>query len=225
MIRLSDVPVHGHAYRFASPLLFALVLLASTVITQDAAAAVRKPNVILIFADDQGSVDVHCYGAKDLITPHLDAIAKNGVRFTQFYAAAPVCSPSRAGLLTGRVPQRAGVPGNAPSTRGQDGMPSEEVTIAEMLKQAGYVTGHVGKWHLGYTPATMPNGQGFDQSFGHMGGCIDDHLPVGPRAFDRDPHLRRRWERRTVSRGQVQSVRRGDPRPHDDLLAEPPAGR
>ena len=73
-------------------------------------AADRKPNVIIIFTDDQGSVDLNCYGAKDLVTPHMDSLAKHGVRFTQFYAAAPVCSPSRAGLLTGRYPVRAGVP-------------------------------------------------------------------------------------------------------------------
>ena len=138
-------------------------------------AAERRPNVVLIFADDQGTVDLNCYGAKDLITPHLDGLAKRGIRFTQFYAAAPVCSPSRAGLLTGRYPQRAGVPGNVSSQKGNDGMPASQITIAEMMKRAGYVTGHVGKWHLGYTPKTMPNGQGFDESFGHMGGCIDNY--------------------------------------------------
>ena len=138
-------------------------------------AAGRKPNVIIIYTDDQGSVDLNCYGAKDLTTPHMDALAKHGVRFTQFYAAAPVCSPSRAGLLTGRYPVRAGMPGNAGSTKGRAGLAPNEVTIAEMMKEAGYVTAHIGKWHLGYTPETMPNGQGFDHSFGHMGGCIDNY--------------------------------------------------
>jgi arylsulfatase A len=138
-------------------------------------AAEGRPNVILIYTDDQGSVDANCYGAKDLITPNMDALAKSGVRFTQFYAAAPVCSPSRAAVLTGRVPQRAGVPGNVSSASGHAGMPTEQVTMAEMFKTAGYATGHVGKWHLGYTPETMPNGQGFDYSFGHMGGCIDNY--------------------------------------------------
>jgi Arylsulfatase A and related enzymes len=134
-----------------------------------------KPNVLLILSDDQGTVDTHVYGAKDLKTTHLDDLAARGVHFTQFYAAAPVCSPSRAGLLTGRVPPRAGVPGNVSSQRGDAGMPADEVTIAEMLEHHGYVTGHVGKWHLGYTPETMPNGQGFHYSFGHMGGCIDNY--------------------------------------------------
>ena len=139
------------------------------------AANARQPNVIIIFTDDQGSVDLNCYGSKDLVTPHMDSLAKRGVRFTQFYAAAPVCSPSRAGLLTGRYPVRAGMPGNAGSTKGRPGLAPEEVTIAETFKAAGYATAHIGKWHLGYTPETMPNGQGFDYSFGHMGGCIDNY--------------------------------------------------
>jgi len=135
----------------------------------------RQPNVVLIFTDDQGSIDLNCYGSKDLHTPNLDRLAREGTRFTQFYVAAPVCSPSRAALMTGRYPQRAGVPGNVSSQPGRAGMPTEQVTIAEMLKSAGYTTGHVGKWHLGYTPETMPNGQGYDSSFGHMGGCIDNY--------------------------------------------------
>jgi len=135
----------------------------------------RAPNVIIIYTDDQGSVDLNCYGAKDLATPHMDSLAKRGVRFTQFYAAAPVCSPSRAGLLTGRYPVRAGVPGNVSSRPGNAGMPAAQVTIAETFKKAGYATAHIGKWHLGYTKETMPNGQGFDYSFGHMGGCIDNY--------------------------------------------------
>ena len=136
----------------------------------------RRPNVLLIFTDDQGSIDVNCYGAKDLMTPTLDRLAREGTRFTQFYVGAPVCSPSRAALMTGRYPQRAGVPGNVSSQPGgKAGMPAEQVTIAEMMKAAGYATGHVGKWHLGYTPETMPNAQGYDYSFGHMGGCIDNY--------------------------------------------------
>jgi len=136
---------------------------------------VRRPNVVLIFTDDQGAVDVNCYGAKDLFTPNMDRLAKEGTRFTQFYVGAPVCSPSRAALMTGRYPQRAGLSTNAPSQRGGAGMPTEQVTIAETMKAAGYTTGHVGKWHLGYTPETMPNAQGFDYSFGHMSGCIDNY--------------------------------------------------
>lgn len=135
----------------------------------------RRPNVIIIYTDDQGSIDANCFGAKDLVTPAIDALADRGVRFTQFYAPSAICSPSRAGLLTGRYPLRAGMPGNCGSEKGTVGMPSSEVTIAEAFRQAGYATAHIGKWHLGHTPETMPNGQGFDYSFGHMVGCIDNY--------------------------------------------------
>lgn len=133
------------------------------------------PNVIIIYTDDQGTIDANCFGAKDLYTPNMDRLAETGVKFTQFYAAAPVCSPSRAALLTGKTPLAAGLPGNTPSLKGKPGLPTEQITIAEKLKENGYTTGHIGKWHLGYTPETMPNGQGFDYSFGHMGGCIDNY--------------------------------------------------
>jgi arylsulfatase A len=140
------------------------------------AAQARRPNVLVILADDLGSVDLGCYGSQDLHTPAADALAARGVRFTQFYSAAPVCSPSRAGLLTGRWPVRAGVPGNCASQQGGRGaLPPEEVTIAEVFRAAGYATAHIGKWHLGYTPDTLPRRQGFDHSFGHMGGCIDNY--------------------------------------------------
>ena len=151
-------------------------------------SAHAKPNVIIIYADDQGSLDLGCYGSEDLHTPHLDALAKRGVRFTQMYSPSAICSASRAGLLTGRIPARAGVPGNVSSYKGKPGMPASEVTMAEMLGSQGYDTGHVGKWHLGYTPETMPNGQGFSHSFGHMGGCIDNYSHffywVGPNRHD-----------------------------------------
>lgn len=154
-----------------------------------AAETTARPNVILILADDQGSVDLGCYGAKDLHTPHLDALAGSGVRLTQFYSAAPVCSPSRAGTLTGRWPVRAGVPGNCASQRGgAGGLPPSELTMAEMFKAAGYATAHIGKWHIGYTPETSPRAQGFDHSFGHMGGCIDNYSHFfywsGPNVHD-----------------------------------------
>ncbi len=153
--------------------LLGLVLCLAALSTR--AAEITRPNVIVIMTDDQGAADAGCYGAKDLATPNIDALAARGVRFTQFYSAAPVCSPSRAGLLTGRYPLRAGLVGNAASQPdGKEGMPGAQVTMAEMFKAAGYATAHFGKWHLGYTPDTMPNAQGFDHSFGHMGGCIDN---------------------------------------------------
>ena len=135
----------------------------------------EKPNVIIIYTDDQGSIDVNCYGAKDLYTPYMDELAKTGIRFTQFYTAASVCSPSRAALMTGKTPLAAGLPGNTSSYKGHAGMPTEQLTIAEVLKENGYITAHIGKWHLGYSEPTMPNAQGFDYSFGHMGGCIDNY--------------------------------------------------
>lgn len=134
-----------------------------------------KPNVILIMTDDQGTIDLNSFGADDLYTPNLDALAESGVKFTQFYAGAPICSPSRAALLTGLNPHAAGLPANTSSIPGGKGMPTEQITIAETMKGAGYATGHVGKWHLGFSPETMPLGQGFDYSFGHMGGCIDNY--------------------------------------------------
>src|SRR5262245_2028327 len=100
--------------------------------------AADRPNVIVIMTDDQGTAALGAAGAMDIETPHLDAISRSGVRFSQFYAAAPVCSPSRASMLTGRYPFRAGMPTNAPAEAGSAGMPSREVTIAEMLKPAGY---------------------------------------------------------------------------------------
>ena len=134
-----------------------------------------RPNVIVIYSDDQGWTDINSFGGKDLYTPVLDSLAADGVRFTQFYAASPVCSPSRASLLTGRYPQRAGLAVNASSHKGVEGMPTEQYTIGEFFRDAGYETAHIGKWHVGYTPETMPNAQGFDYSYGFMGGCIDNY--------------------------------------------------
>lgn len=139
------------------------------------ATMAQRPNVVVIYSDDQGSLDLNCYGSDDLHTPHLDELAASGIRFTQMYSPSAICSASRAGLMTGRFPARAGVPGNVSSMKGQPGMPQDEITLADLLRSAGYRTGHVGKWHLGYTPETMPGGQGFDSSFGHMGGCIDNY--------------------------------------------------
>lgn len=135
----------------------------------------KKPNVVLIYADDQGWTDLNSFGGKDLYTPVLDSLGQSGVRFTQFYSASPICSPSRASMLTGRYPQRAGLPGMASSTKGGEGMPGAQYTIGELFKDAGYKTAHIGKWHLGYTPESMPNAQGFDYSYGFMGGCIDNY--------------------------------------------------
>ena len=165
--------------------LFAVVLLSGTLARSEA----TKPNVIFIMADDQGTLDLGCYGSTDLHTPHTDALAARGLRFTQFYSGAPVCSPSRACFLTGRYPIHTGLLGNAGSHRDQKaGLPSSELTLAEIFKSAGYATAHIGKWHLGYDDAMRPNAQGFDFSFGFMGGCIDNYSHFyfwsGPNVHD-----------------------------------------
>ena len=159
----------------------------------------RKPNVLLIYTDDQGTLDVNIYGAKDLYTPNIDKLARQGVRFTQFYAAAPICSPSRASLMTGRYPLRTGLTDNAPGTFGvPGGLPAEQTTMAEVFKSAGYATAHIGKWHLGYSLPVMPNRQGFDYSFGFMGGCIDNYSHFyywgGPNKHDLWRNEKEIWE-------------------------------
>ncbi len=161
--------------------LFTIFLLTNTFsVFASKSGKSNKPNVIVILTDDQGSIDVNCYGAKDLHTPNMDRIAAEGTRFTQFYSAASVCSPSRAAMLTGKTNLRAGLRGNVPVPWYADrmkkyGMPTEQVTMAEMLKENGYFTALIGKWHLGHKPNTLPNGQGFDYYFGHQGGCIDNY--------------------------------------------------
>ncbi len=158
------------------------------VIAVGGAASAAQPNVIVFYTDDQGSLDANCYGSEDLITPTIDALADTGVRFTQMYSPSAICSASRAGLMTGRFPARAGVPANVSGNPGTEGMPHDEVTIADMLRAAGYDTAHIGKWHLGHRPDTIPNGQGFDFSFGHMQGCIDNYSHffywAGPNRHD-----------------------------------------
>lgn len=135
----------------------------------------QKPNVIVIYTDDQGAIDLGSYGAKDIYSPNLDSLAKSGTRFTQAYVAAPVCAPSRAALLTGKYPQNAGVSGNTSASPGSHGIPKGQYTIAELFKENGYATGHIGKWHLGMSEESSPNAQGFDYSFGHLRGCIDNY--------------------------------------------------
>lgn len=127
-----------------------------------------RPNVIVIYADDLGYGDLGCYGSPTIRTPALDRMAAEGMRFTDFYSAGEVCTPSRAALLTGRYPVRSGMAGGRrvlfPESAG--GLPPEEVTFAEALRERGYVTAHIGKWHLGVHAGSRPNEEGFDVSFG-----------------------------------------------------------
>ena len=148
-----------------------LIFAAFTAILSVLAApsfAADKPNIIILFADDLGYGDLGCYGHPSIRTPQLDRMAAEGLRFTDFYSAAEVCTPSRAALLTGRYPIRSGMCGNRrvlfPNSKG--GLPPSEITLAEALKQNGYATAHIGKWHLGIHEGSRPLEQGFDYSFG-----------------------------------------------------------
>ena len=149
-----------------------MVLVASLSAARGAAQAaptVRPPNVVVILADDLGYGDLGSYGHPTIRTPHLDRMAAEGVRFTQFYSAAPLCTPSRAGLLTGRLPVRSGMASERygvlyPSSSG--GLPRSEVTLAEALRERGYATAAIGKWHLGHLPEHLPARHGFDEYFG-----------------------------------------------------------
>lgn len=145
------------------------VLLAAFLLPQWCQAAERSPNIVVIFCDDMGWGDVGCFGNPTIRTPHLDRMAGEGQKWTQFYVAAPVCTPSRAGLMTGRYPIRNGMTSSQrvvlfPNSGG--GLPPEEVTLAELLKQKNYATGMFGKWHLGHLPQYLPTAQGFDTYYG-----------------------------------------------------------
>ncbi|MCU0785713.1 MAG: sulfatase-like hydrolase/transferase [Verrucomicrobia bacterium] len=138
-----------------------------------------RPNVVILLTDDQGTLDANCYGSKDLVTPNMDKLAATGIRFTQAYAHT-VCCPARAALFTGRHPQRGGVRNWTQGDRhGTDqpkiNMAVEEVTLAEVLKSAGYRTALFGKWHLGAKVGHGPLDQGFETYFGHLGGFIDNY--------------------------------------------------
>jgi arylsulfatase A-like enzyme len=150
-------------------------------------AQTGPPNIVLLLADDLGSADLSCFGATELRTPHIDSLARDGVRFTQAYANAPECTPSRCALLTGRYQQRVGGLecaiglGNVGrydeavwlEKRGELGLPGSETTIAGLLRARGYATALIGKWHLGYLDKFLPNRHGFDEFFGILGGAAD----------------------------------------------------
>ncbi|MCE4564801.1 sulfatase [Maribellus sp. CM-23] len=126
----------------------------------------QKPNVIIFFTDDQGYSDVGCYGATGIETPNMDKLAENGIRFTNFYVPATVCTPSRAGILTGQYPKRSNLHEAVLFPYSTNGLPLEKYTLAELFKDNGYSTACIGKWHLGHLPEFMPNNQGFDYFYG-----------------------------------------------------------
>ena len=152
-----------------------LLLTACALITQTLIAA--PPNIIVIMTDDLGYGDLSSYGAKDLQSPHIDQLVKRGLKFTEFYANCPVCSPTRASFISGRYPELVGVPGvirtNPESNWGEltRGIP----TVASQLKDAGYQTALIGKWHLGLSEPHWPNNRGFDFFQGWLGDMMDDY--------------------------------------------------
>ena len=152
--------------RSLEPALILLFTLFCFAATRSPALATEGPNILFIFVDDQGTYDLGCYGATEVRTPRIDALAKEGVRFTDYYAAAPICSPSRAGLLTGRYPRRFGMEAWVQRADSPRGIPKSELTIAELLKSGGYATACIGKWHVGFQPEHHPTARGFDHYFG-----------------------------------------------------------
>jgi len=185
----------------ASHAIIAAVLAAiGSVTPPPVAAAAPRPNVIFVLADDLGYGDLSSYGATDIATPNIDRLGHEGVRFTSFYAAANTCSPSRAALLTGRYPPRSGV--NAVLFHDSpEGLPASEITIAELLRDAGYQTAMVGKWHLGNTDEFMPWSHGFTEFFGvaHSNDQANFFVYDGrrriPEAVDQSLLLRRYTDR------------------------------
>ena len=136
-------------------------------------AADRKPNILVIVGDDMGYADIGVHGCKDIPTPHIDSLAKNGIRCTNGYVSGPYCSPTRAGLMTGRYQTRYGHEFNPgpKDNSGMNGLSLKETTMADRFRSAGYTTGLVGKWHLGYDAKYHPMKRGFDEFFGFLGGA------------------------------------------------------
>ncbi len=146
----------------------------SRIVAGDTSALAARPNIIVLLADDLGYADLGFQGCRDIPTPHLDALAASGVRCTSGHVSGPYCSPTRAGLLTGRYQTRFGHefnPGGQAGDNSNVGLPLSETTIADRLKSAGYVTGLVGKWHLGSAKKFHPQRRGFDEFFGFLGGA------------------------------------------------------
>ncbi|MHC4167625.1 MAG: sulfatase-like hydrolase/transferase [Planctomycetota bacterium] len=147
--------------------------------------AADRPNIILIMADDLGYGDIGCYGSTRIKTPNMDALAKGGMKFSDYHSNCPVCSPTRAALLTGRYQQRSGIEGvvYAKGPTRQTGLALEETTFAEVLKEHGYATALFGKWHLGYNVEFNPARQGFDEFRGYVSGNVDFHSHIDGAGF------------------------------------------
>ena len=149
-------------------------------------AQTDSPNIVLIFADDLGYGDLGVFGNPEIKTPHLDQLAQEGQKWTHFYVADPVCTPSRAGLLTGRYPIRSGMTSKKRVVLFPDsskGLPHSETTIAELVKTVGYTTAMIGKWHLGHLPDYLPMQHGFDSYYGIPYSNDMDANKKGPSAY------------------------------------------
>tara|TARA_R100001132_G_scaffold27557_1_gene35466 strand:- start:38704 stop:40044 length:1341 start_codon:yes stop_codon:yes gene_type:complete len=172
----------------AKILVIALSVLVILPAVLTAENTIGKPNIVLIMADDLGYGDLSCYGSQNGKTPHLDQLAARGMRFTDFHSSGAVCSPTRAGLLTGRYQQRAGIDGVVyadPRKNRHHGLQKNEITLAQCLQDAGYQTGMFGKWHLGYQRQYNPTFRGFQHFVGYVSGNVDyfAHLD-GTGVFD-----------------------------------------
>jgi arylsulfatase A len=153
---------------------FITLLLIVTALASGVAQRTDKPNIIIILADDLGYGDLACYGNKNIRTPHIDKLAKEGIKFLDFHSNGTVCSPTRAALLTGKYPQSVGISGVITAKDHRDvGLDTKEILISEVLKKVGYTTGIVGKWHLGYDTTYSPVKQGFDIFKGYTSGNVD----------------------------------------------------
>ncbi|MBM3855931.1 MAG: sulfatase, partial [Verrucomicrobia bacterium] len=171
-----------------APALLALTIAVPAIAT---AAQAARPNILVILADDLGWGELGCQGfTREIPTPHIDSLAANGVRFTNGYVSGTYCSPTRAGLMTGRYQQRFGHefnPGPATNADKDFGLALGEVTLADRLKGAGYATGWFGKSHLGYEPPFHPHQRGFDEYYGFLGGA---HSYLDAEADAANPILR-----------------------------------
>jgi arylsulfatase A-like enzyme len=194
---------------------FFIGLAACSALAKGAEPPIDPPpytNVVVIVADDLGYADVGFHGSAEIRTPNLDAIAAAGVILSQAYVTSSVCSPSRAGLMTGRYPQRFGHENNLPSTRPDAGLPLTEVTMGQHFQRAGYVTGAIGKWHLGELPEQHPNRRGFDAFFGFLGGTSRYQPPI-PLNRNRTPVSETRFETRAYGEEAAAFIARHAGRP------------
>jgi arylsulfatase A-like enzyme len=199
--------VRNAHFRIPLTVAIALALVLEVRGDQSKASSARKPNIVILLADDYGYADAGFQGCQDIPTPHLDALARSGVRCTSGYVSGPYCSPTRAGLMTGRYQQRFGHefnPGNGGARANDIGLPLTETTLADRLKSAGYATGLVGKWHLGEAPKFHPQQRGYDEFFGFLGGAhpyfAERGAPIyrGTRVVEENEYLTDAFAREAV---------------------------